>query len=463
MELIFDALGLGTADAAAICAEPQIVNTQQWQSRFPVSELAAQSVGAVGAALAQYMTACNMTPNAAKVITDQRLASLWFQYSLQPDGWDLPPIWDAIAGIYQTRDGWIRLHTNLPHHRAAALSVLGGSPTRDAVAAAVATYDADTLETAIVQAGGVAAALRSRAQWNAHPQGQAIAQSPLIEWLPARAIQRRDTAANAARPLAGLRVLDLTRVLAGPVATRTLAGFGADILRLDPLDWYEDNVVPDITLGKHCARLDLRAPTSQTTFETLLSQADILIHGYRPDALAGLGYDLEQRQKIAPNLIEISLDAYGWTGPWATRRGFDSLVQMSTGIAHAGMGWANAQRPTPLPVQALDHATGYLMAAAALRALTQATQSGRAQNARLSLARTGELLWQMADQQGLPATYDPAQDLPPAGPDDFQSRPEITPWGPARRLRPPLSIQGTAMQWQRPASELGSSPAKWPE
>lgn len=165
-------------------------------------------------------------------------------------------------------------------------------------------------------------------------------------------------ASDARRPLAGIKVLDFTRVLAGPVATRFLAGLGADVLRIDPPEWDEPGVVPDVILGKRCARLDLHTAEDRRVFEALLARADIVVHGYRPGAMARLGYDEGERRTINPGLVDVSLCAYGWTGPWAGRRGFDSLVQMSIGIAEAGMRWQQAERPVPLPVQALDHATG---------------------------------------------------------------------------------------------------------
>ncbi len=177
-----------------------------------------------------------------------------------------------------------------------------------------------------------------------------------------------------------------------PIAGRFLAAYGAQVLRIDPPDWEEPGVVPEVTLGKRCAGLDLTQQGDRETFERLLGEADIVLHGYRAGALDGLGYDEEARRRINPNLIDVSLNAYGWTGPWKDRRGFDSLVQMSSGIAHQGMIWSGKDKPTPLPVQALDHATGYLMAAAAITGLTGRLLVGSTMTAKLSLARTAHLL-----------------------------------------------------------------------
>lgn len=430
------------------------VDSDRWASRFPVSELAVQSIGAVGCAIADLIAARNGRKEPNPVTVDQRLASLWFARSIEPVGWELPPIWDAIAGDYRTRDGWIKLHTNLPHHRAAACRALGVATERAAVEVAVSAWQGNDLETAIVQAGGVAAAMRTRAEWMAHPQGAAVASEPLIAFTNGRRIRRKRWTDNSSRPLDGLRVLDLTRVLAGPVATRTLAGFGASVLRIDPPGWDEPNVVPDITPGKQCAVLDLRDHSSRQTFEGLVREADILVHGYRPGALEGLGLGSGWRRQIAPDLIEVCLSAYGWTGPWADRRGFDSLVQMSSGIADAGMAWAHANKPTPLPVQALDHATGYLMAAAAIRALVACERDEPVCDARLSLARTAELL---------AARLQESEETPQLtfADRDWSDELERTPWGRMKRLKPPMQVGEVAMMWRSSACELGSSKPQW--
>ncbi|TLP69275.1 acyl-CoA transferase [Parasedimentitalea maritima] len=433
----------------------KVTGSGQLPSAFAVTELATASLAAVGSELAGLIRALDLAKQQPQITVDQRLASLWYGYSFRPSGWDMPSLWDAIAGNYQCADGWIRLHTNLPHHRAAALRVLDCANTRDAVTTAVRKWQGDALEGAIVDSGGVAAAMRSQSDWLAHAQGQAVTSDPLIDWVAPRTIALRPRPqATAERPLAGLRVLDLTRVLAGPIATRTLAGFGAEVLRIDPPGWDEPGVIPDISLGKRCTYLDLRHAQDRRTFETLLANADVLVHGYRPGALDGLGYDLEARGQLAPNLIEVTLNAYGWSGPWANRRGFDSLVQMSSGIADAGRRWSGSDTPTPLPVQALDHATGYLMAATVLSALTAATQGNPVPQARLSLARTAALLADLSKDAVGP-------DITSAQNSDFATLPEHSGWGIGQRLTAPLSLSTTSMSWDLPASRLGTSGAIW--
>lgn len=434
----------------------RVIGSGARPSAFAVSELATASFAAVGQELARLMVSLNLTSSAPDVTVDHRLASLWYGFSFKPEGWEMPSLWDAIAGDYQASDGWIRLHTNLARHRLAALKVLKVDANRDAVAQALKTWAVADLETAIVAEGGATAAMRSRAEWLEHPQGRAMSRDPLIGWHNPRQIMLRDRPeATAERPLQGLRVLDLTRVLAGPIATRTLAGVGAEVLRIDPPGWDEPGVIPDVSLGKHCAYLDLKSPAGMETLQELLSQADVFVHGYRPGALDALGLTQAKRDAIAPNRVEVTLNAYGWQGPWANRRGFDSLVQMSAGIADTGRIWAKADKPTPLPVQALDHATGYLMAAAVLSALAEAAQGNSIMQARLSLARTAELL-------AILSKSETSEDIENANPTDYARTPEESGWGVGHRLKPALRLSTTDMHWPLPASKLGTSQPVWP-
>ncbi|WP_369871170.1 CoA transferase [Herbaspirillum sp. 3R-3a1] len=421
-------------------------------SVFAVTDLAAGAIGAAGLAVAELVQAAGGAEQ--EVAADRRLASFWFGTSLRPQGWEAPPLWDAVAGDYQTADGWIRLHTNAPHHRAAALAVLKAPVDRTAVAHAVAQWKAEELEAAVVAQGGCAAKMRTMEEWRVHPQGAAVNAEPLLHINDAPASAKPGWPIDPQRPLQGIRVLDLTRVLAGPTATRFMAGFGADVLRLDPPSWDEPGVVPDLVPGKRCARLDLRTSQGKEIFTQLLAQADVLVHGYRSDALAGMGFDAANRRRINPALVDVSLDAYGWSGPWKTRRGFDSLVQMSSGIAEAGMRRLGRDKPTPLPVQALDHATGYLMATAAIRGLTQRLTSGKGSEVRMSLARMAQLLVTgSGNQVDAALAAENAGDLAPAIEQTF--------WGPAQRVRGAVTVGGTAMAWDRPAAPLGSAQPVW--
>jgi hypothetical protein len=411
------------------------------QSRYAVSDLATYSVAVAG-----------LAADRGPVAVNRPLVDAWFLQAVSPVGWERASLWDSLTTDYRTADGWIRIHSYAPHHRLAALLVLGvverarprtgaaivgREPIADLdfaaealaekadVVDAVSHWAGEELEAAIVDAGGAAAVLRSPEEWAQHPQGVAVAQEPLIDWHP-----------TGVGDVGGFRVLDLTRVLAGPVATRFLAGLGAEVLRIDPPDWDEPAIVPDTTLGKRTARMNVHDAGGLRKLSELIAKADVFVHGYRSDALDRLGLSRERIAELRPGIIDVAIDAYGWTGPWRTRRGFDSLVQMSTGIAHNG-----DESPTPLPVQALDHATGYLAAAAALEGMRRRRLDGSGWSARLSLARTALAL----PRHSVPAA--PAPELP--------TTELATPWGPARLLRSPLTIGGEPLRWARGPRPLG--------
>ncbi|KRF32844.1 CoA transferase [Yonghaparkia sp. Soil809] len=438
---------------------------------YPVGAFAAAAVSTTALALA------DLIDHDGPVTVDAALAGAWFRAAVRPRA-EQPSPWDPLSGDYRAVDGWIRLHMNAPHHRAAALAVLGlapagvtadtaaAQPDRETVARAVAPFGCDALEAAVVQAGGAAARLRSVAEWSEHPQGVAVAAEPLIA-VETTAIARPDQPFPPGvpeRPLVGVRVLDLTRVLAGPVATRTLAMLGADVLRIDPPGWDEPAVEPDMTLGKRCARVDAHTVEGRSELIALVAEADVIVHGYRPGALAGLGLDDDTLRAIRPGLVEVQLDAWGYSGPWAGRRGFDSLVQLATGIADPATASVAAPAPSEgdahrapdapiaLPVQALDHATGWLAATAALRAVAHARRTGEGSRSRLSLARTGLELERLRDALG-PAEAHAEPRVP--------STPLDTPWGLADVLASPLEVGGVRLHTVHPPRHLGSDDPFW--
>ena len=422
-------------------------------SPFDVTGLATASVAAATMAAAEFLAAgSDRTPLPVTVDSRQACAAFAAEGLFTPVGWERPEPWDPIAGNYRARDGWIRLHTNYAYHRAAVERLLGAAD-RESVAAAVAGWKAEELETAVVEAGGCAAAMRTRDEWLAAPAGAATARAPLVAVtdrpVPDGAAIAADgaTAAGGPLPYSGVRVLDLTRVIAGPIGTRFLAAYGADVLRIDPPGFAEvPALLPETTAGKRTAALDLRAADDRAAFESLAATADVLVSGLRADALAGLGYDDDALAALNPALIVASLDAYGWDGPWRDRRGFDSLVQMSSGIAAAGAAATGADHPVPLPVQALDHACGYLTAAAVGRALTRRSTESVISRIRLSLIGMANLLWSLPRPAGQPQ-------MPKPG--DFPLTEAQTAWGPARRVPLPGAIAGIEPHWRVEAGPLG--------
>ena len=424
-------------------------------SYFDVTGLAAACVAAAALAAAVHLAARNATrPRPVSVDSRAACAAFAAEGLFTPVGWSLPGLWDPIAGNYRAEDGWIRLHTNYAYHRAAVERVLGARD-RDAVRSAVSEWKAADLEAAVVEAGGCAAVMRTREGWLASAQGAATADAPVLTVME-RAVPENTPAAVAesGQPYAGVRVLDLTRVMAGPVCTKFLAAFGAEVLRIDPPGFEEvPALVPEMTAGKRTAALDLTTAADRATFEHLVAGADVLVTGLRADALSRLGYDDDTLSALNPTLIHASHNAYGWDGPWRDRRGFDSLVQMSCGIAAAGASESGRDKPVPLPVQALDHATGYLLATAVGRALTQRLTQSVASRIRASLVGTANVLWSLGvSGDGLP---------PRPAPEDFDLVDTATEWGPARRVPPPATIEGVTAGWRIPAGPLGRHLAAW--
>jgi crotonobetainyl-CoA:carnitine CoA-transferase CaiB-like acyl-CoA transferase len=325
-------------------------------------------------------------------------------------------MWAGLSGDYRAADGWVRLHANYPHHADAILGALGTDP--DGVVSAVAARRAVEVEDAVLAAGGAAAAMRDRDDWLGAGPGAAVRAEPLVAIervgdAPPRRFPKLDRSRSdrilaeqalvdraspghvlavwtlADRSLAGLRVLDLTHVLAGPVAARTLAAHGADVLHVTGPDRpVLERLVMDTDFGKRSCHVDVNTPAGRDTLAGLAGRADVFLQSYRPDSLAGKGFGPAQLAALAPGIVVVSLSAYGHTGPWRSRRGFDSLVQMSCGIAAAqGM-----DEPRPLPAQALDHGTGWLAALGVITALRRRAVEGGSWHVKLSLARTAEWL-----------------------------------------------------------------------
>ena len=364
---------------------------------------------------------------------------------------------DRLTGDYETGDGWIRLHCNYPDHRAAVLRVLGvGEPD---VPAAVRRWSAGDLEEAVALAGGAAAALRSAKQWTAHPQGVAVAGLPLIGRRRLGDSGPGLSSAGADRPLAGVRVLDLTRVIAGPVAGRTLAAHGADVLRVgaDHLALVPALVV-DTGFGKRFTHLDLRTPGGVEALRELIARVDVVLQAFRPGALAARGFGPDECAALRPGLVYVDISAWGPSGPWRDRRGFDSLVQVACGIADEGRIAAGdpTGRPRALPAQVLDHATGYLAALGAIQALRHRQATGGGSHVEVSLARTAH--W--SDQLGrVPRGLETPDPTSEAVADLLLT--DDTPFGSVTHVRPPGLIDGAALRWSGPPHRPGADPPRW--
>jgi crotonobetainyl-CoA:carnitine CoA-transferase CaiB-like acyl-CoA transferase len=363
-------------------------------SSFRVGTAAQMSIAAIACAANVIWQA--RTGRLQQVSVDMRHATAEFRSEryLRVDGRPAPPLWDDLAGAYRCRDGrWVRIHTNFPHHRAGILALLHCAPERSAVTEALATWDAQDFEDAAAEAGLVAAMVRSFAEWDEHPQGRAVAVLPTLTLTRIGEAPPHPLSRNPDRPLSGIRVLDLTRVIAGPVCGRILAFHGADVLNVSAahLPSIEPAVI-DTGRGKRTTFVDVRAQDGRETLARLVRDADIFLQSYRPGALAQQGFGCDLVAAIRPGVICVSLSAYGHIGPWANRRGFDSILQSATGLNQAEAQAAGLDYPLPLPCQALDHASGCLLALGALAAILRRATEGGSWHVQVSLAQTCQWL-----------------------------------------------------------------------
>ena len=431
---------------------------------FRIGSAAAASLAAVGLAVSDLWELRTGQRQQVKVNTRRATASLRSSRYMTLNGAPAAGERNAVMGVYPAQNGrWSYLHCNFPNHREAALSVLGVAEDKEAVRRAVAGWDARELEEAIIAARGAGGMVRTMQEWAQHPQAAAVASLPLLE------IDRIGDAPPeplpaGSRPLSGIRALDLTRVLAGPTCARTLAEHGADVMKIaGPHLPFNEGQEHDTGHGKLSAHLDLREEAEVGTLRELAAEADVFSQGYRPGTLARRGLAPEDLARIRPGIIYVSLCAFGRVGPWAERRGFDTVVQTVSGITHRQGELFPGAEPGPqfYPVSAIDYLTGYLMAYGALTALARRATEGGSWLVRLSLAQTGR--WLVGQGQV------PESDL--AGiPSDFTPE-EIAAWstsseapdGTLRHLAPVVELSETAPYWARPAVPLGYHDPVWPE
>src|SRR6266702_4115552 len=457
-EILTDLWALAGGDPSALDAVTLTGEEPQLPSSFRVAAAAQASIAAAGLAAAQVWKLRSGQSQDVAVDMRHAIVECRSERYLRVDGKPPPPAWDAIAGIYRTRDQrFVRLHTNFRHHRDAVCRVLNCKPERADVQAALMQWDGEAFETVAYTSGCVVAMMRSHGEWAELPHAKALAGLPLVS------IEKIGEAAPKPwpwgdRPLAGVRVLDLSRVIAGPVAGRTLAVHGADVLLISGPDL---PAIPWLTIdtgrGKLTSFVDLKSEQGRDGLRDLLAGTDIFSQGYRPQALAALGFSPQDAARISPGIVYVSLSAYGHAGPWAKRRGFDSLVQTATGFNHAEGQAAGVDGPKELPAQMLDHATGYLMASGAMMAKARQSREGGSWHVRVSLARTGQWLWNL----GRVADGFKTEDLKG---ETVQLFIEEIPsgFGPLRSVRHSAVLSKTPAFWARPAMPLGSHPAEWP-
>jgi crotonobetainyl-CoA:carnitine CoA-transferase CaiB-like acyl-CoA transferase len=415
--------------------------------RYRVAAAACGALGALGISIT------SLSGRMQRVAVNARAAAVSLRSAryLRVNG-KAPAVWDPLSGFYPVRDGWISIHCNFPNHRDAAMRVLKTPHDRARAEEASRSWEGIALEDAIHAAGGCAGYVRSHATWLQHPQAQAVATQPLltIEQIADSPIEKLKP---SNRPLGGVRALDLTRVLAGPTCAKSLAEHGAQVLKISAAHLPDSGLVDlDTGIGKRSARIDLR--TEKETLQNLVRQADVFVQSYRPGALAARGLSPEALARLRPGIVCASLSAWGPTGPWRERRGFDSIVQAVSGIADAH---GKDGKPSLLPVSAIDYVSGYLMAFGVCVALERRARVGGSWLVRVALARVGK--W-IVDRGTVENTAGVSDDLPEAELAPLLGEMDA-PDGRIRYLKPVLELAATPPYFDRPPVPLGYHPPAW--
>jgi crotonobetainyl-CoA:carnitine CoA-transferase CaiB-like acyl-CoA transferase len=430
---------------------------------FKITETAVATLGAIGLAVSDLWELRTGRRQEIGIDTRQATASLRSGTYLKMEGQDVDFGRNKVMGTYPSKNGrWNYIHANFPNHREAALKVLGVPEDPDAVRKAVAQWDGLELEEAIIAAKGAGGMVRSMEEWAQHPQGKAVAALPLMEIIkigdsPAEELPKGD------RPLSGINVLDLTRVIAGPTCARTLAEHGATVLKitaehLPSLGRQEY----DTGHGKLSARLDLREEKDRETLRALVRDADVFSQGYRPGTLGNRGFSPEALAELRPGIVVVSLCAFSHAGPWASRRGFDTVIQTVSGITHRQGEVFPGAKPGPqfYPVSAIDFLTGYLMAFGAMVAMRRRALEGGSYLVRISLAQVGK--WLVDRGQFAESDLKNVVKEFTAGELDRWSMVSNTPVGRLQHLAPVLRLSETPPRWDKPTVPLGYHKPVWP-
>ena len=415
---------------------------------YLVGTAGAAALGAVGVAVSRlWFLKANRFQRATVDVRSAAAAMRSVRY-LKIDGKQPTEVWDPLSGYYPVKDGrWVSIHANFPNHRDAAMGVLGKPADRASAEAASRDWAGLELEDAIHAAKGCAGLARSAAEWAQHPHAAAVAGQALLE-IRKIGEARPEPLPTGKRPLSGVRVLDLTRVLAGPTCARTLAEHGADVLKISGPHLPDSGISEfDTGIGKLSAYLDLRNSFERKTLEGLLKEADVFSQSYRPGTLAARGFSPEQAAELRPGIVYVNLSAWGTEGPWRERRGFDSIVQTVSGMAYAQGG----DKPKLMPVSAIDYVSGYLMAFGALVALERRATEGGSWLVRVSLARTGKWIVDRGFIQDFSSVESP----------DVEHL--LMKTGKYTHLKPVLGLSETPPFWERPPVPLGTHPAEWPK
>jgi crotonobetainyl-CoA:carnitine CoA-transferase CaiB-like acyl-CoA transferase len=452
---LLDLLGIGFDDAGATLAftgsEPVFKSRLRIATAMAIP-IAAEALGV--AALWRLRTGRRQS-----IEVDLRVAGAAVNstYYIRQSGYSIGygfAITDPLTGFFRAGDGrWVRTLGSRPVLRDLMLDLLGCANTVPAITRAIGQWTAQELEDAANSRGTVCTLIRSEEEWRAHPQGQALAQQPVIA-LRRVADSPIEPLGPGDRPLSGVRVIEMTHILAGPGASRALAAQGAEVIRISsPIASDPHYMIVDTGFGKKTAFLDLNTPEDVARFKELIAGSDVFINSQRPGSLDARGLSSEELRRVRPGLITLGIDCYG-DGPWFGRRGFDPNAQSACGIAIEEASF-DAPRP-PTSNLLADFLCSYLGAAAVVAALYRRATVGGSYEARVSL--TGAAMW----VQGL-GRFDAERivAIPPGMPEMNNIQTMHSPFGLLHYLPPIAQFSETKGYWSSPPLPLGACPAAW--
>lgn len=436
------------------------------ETRFKADEAAAAALAAGATVAADLWTLRTGRTQTVRVSTREAAASLTsFQFQRFADPERAPATLDGVAAMQRTAafgfrtagDGrHVFLHPSFPPGTQRILQALGCEDNAEAVGAACRARSALEIETAVTELRGCTGVARTPEEWDGSEQGRILASLPLLEVIKIGDSAPEPMPAAGDAPLAGVRVLDLTRVLAGPTCARTLAQYGADVLYLaSPNLPASTGFVSDTNHGKLSAWLDLAGPQGLERLRALIAGADVFSQGYRTGAMERMGLGPVELARLRPGIVYTSINCYGHEGPWRERAGWEQLAQTVTGMAHVHGGEAG---PKLQPGAVCDYTTGYLAAFGSLIALQRRALYGGSYLVRVSLCQTA--VWVRG--LGVEGAERPARAEALSG--DEVRRFVIdsdSGWGPVSHLRPAVSMSATPARWSRPSVPLGTHPAEW--
>lgn len=360
---------------------------------------------------------------------------------------------------WPTRDGrWLLPHLNLPSLTPKVLDVLQCEHSVEGVSSSVRQRNGEELEQAIADAGACGGLIRTAAEWLAHPQGQYLSALPVIEIRKVREGAPRPMVSGS-RPLEGVRTLDLTRILAGPIAGRTLAEHGADVLMVTAphLPQVAEHV-RDTSHGKRSCFLDFGVAEQAEIFRDLVSTADVVIDGYRPGALTRKGFGRDQLFDLCPGLIHLSVSCFGSGGPFKDRAGWEQIAQAVTGICHTHGEAIGAGQPKLVFAPMCDYLTGYMGAIGVMLALARRAKEGGSYEVNVSLCQSAMFI----QRRGLIEAFNVAPDsLDPSEVEKLYVKTETSNHGSMLTLGPVLKMSETAPRWARPAPDFGKDAPVW--